>query len=242
MVFPGHNGGAGTLVDFDNDGDLDICSTFFGMLRYDGFDMDMVDSRFDQYTASMYYSKRKFKQMGECVTPGASSNGYSDTGCAAAINTVDCGGNVLAWGDYGVHSQESTHCTLLSEHKRSRFAPIHLSFACTHLVLLARAHCPSCFCDPLLACTFHSLLFRTDGDGYVDLFVGNDKTKANALYHNENGSGDFTVVDSTSMPLLGADAIHTNQAGTTANACGAAWGDCDNDGDLDLFVINCRHR
>lgn len=62
-----------------------------------------------------------------------------------------------------------------------------------------------------------------DNDGWVDLFV----TRTNAsdlLYRNQNG----TFVDVT------AAAFGTNPLDATTN--GAAWGDIDNDGDLDLYV------
>jgi hypothetical protein len=67
-----------------------------------------------------------------------------------------------------------------------------------------------------------------DNDGLLDLFVtGADGTAR--LYHN-NGNGSFTNVTSIPMVSLGLP------AGATAN--GAAWGDYDNDGYLDL-VVTC---
>jgi hypothetical protein len=64
-----------------------------------------------------------------------------------------------------------------------------------------------------------------DGDGFLDLIVGNGLGDANALYHN-NGDGTFTRT--------------TNNAITTTigDASGVTWGDYDNDGRLDLFVAN----
>ena len=67
-----------------------------------------------------------------------------------------------------------------------------------------------------------------DNDGLPDLFVtGADGTAR--LYHN-NGNGSFTNVTSVPMVSLGLT------SGATAN--GAAWGDYDNDGYLDL-VVTC---
>lgn len=63
-----------------------------------------------------------------------------------------------------------------------------------------------------------------DNDGDFDLFVGMMDGQQNRLYRNDDGS--FTHV--TDSPL--ADA-----AGWSF---GSAWGDYDNDGDLDLFVSN----
>ena len=65
-----------------------------------------------------------------------------------------------------------------------------------------------------------------DNDGYVDLFVAEYfPTKYNHLYHN-NGDGTFTAVEGN--PVV-TDAGHS---------IGAAWGDYNNDGLIDLFVPN----
>ncbi len=63
-----------------------------------------------------------------------------------------------------------------------------------------------------------------DGDGDPDLYVANDFGRNN-LYRN-NGDGTFTDVSA--------------EAGVEDPAAGmsAAWGDSDNDGDLDLYVAN----
>ncbi|MDQ1317915.1 MAG: hypothetical protein QG588_1570, partial [Candidatus Poribacteria bacterium] len=70
-----------------------------------------------------------------------------------------------------------------------------------------------------------------DGDGYVDIYVGNKGTfaellgKPNLLYHN-NGDGTFTEVAAL------AGVADPNQAQ------GVAWGDFNNDGKPDLYVVN----
>ena len=64
-----------------------------------------------------------------------------------------------------------------------------------------------------------------DRDGWLDLFVSNEYNKPNFLYHN-NGNGTFTKVTSGSI---------VNDIGWSR---GAAWGDYDNDGWPDLFVVN----
>ncbi len=68
-----------------------------------------------------------------------------------------------------------------------------------------------------------------DDDGDLDLFLANFD-KENFLYNN-NGQGDFTVVSTGSMAL--------EKGGASK---GHAWGDYDNDGDLDLFVANGTYR
>ena len=70
-----------------------------------------------------------------------------------------------------------------------------------------------------------------NGDGYLDIYVGNKGTfaeplgKPNLLYHN-NGDGTFTEV----AALLGVADPNQTQ--------GVAWGDFDNDGKPDLYVVN----
>ena len=63
-----------------------------------------------------------------------------------------------------------------------------------------------------------------DNDGYLDLYVCNSD-QSNFLYHN-NRNGTFTRV--TSGPPVTA----------TGNSQGCAWGDYDNDGNVDLFVTH----
>ena len=63
-----------------------------------------------------------------------------------------------------------------------------------------------------------------DNDGDTDLYVTNNTGQPNKLFRND-GAGTFA--DASAAPV--------NDAG---NGIGAAWGDYDNDGDLDLFITN----
>ena len=65
-----------------------------------------------------------------------------------------------------------------------------------------------------------------DNDGDLDLYVGNEETSSQ-LFRN-NGDGTFEEI--------------AEQAGVLNNrfAKGVSWGDCDNDGDPDLYVSNTR--
>ena len=64
-----------------------------------------------------------------------------------------------------------------------------------------------------------------DRDGKLDLFVCNQNDQNNFLYHN-NGNGTFTRITTGSI---------VNDGGWSRSC---AWGDYDNDGWLDLFVVN----
>ncbi|GAB4369875.1 MAG: hypothetical protein Kow00128_16420 [Deltaproteobacteria bacterium] len=66
----------------------------------------------------------------------------------------------------------------------------------------------------------------TDHDGYVDLYEGDCKF-SNQLYHN-NGNLAFTDIVNR-YPFMKLETIRSK---------GAAFADFDNDGDLDLYVIN----
>jgi hypothetical protein len=64
-----------------------------------------------------------------------------------------------------------------------------------------------------------------DNDGDLDLYVATMYGMANLLYRND-GDGRFTALEEGAAVL---DAGHTY---------GVNWADCDNDGDLDLAVVN----
>ena len=61
-----------------------------------------------------------------------------------------------------------------------------------------------------------------DNDGLLDLYVTDNGGRASRLYHN-NGNGSFSSIATAPHLPVGL-------------SCGAAWGDYDNDGYLDLFV------
>jgi hypothetical protein len=73
-----------------------------------------------------------------------------------------------------------------------------------------------------------------DNDGDADLLVSNYRLDPNLLWRND-GNGRFTEVGRRS----GAAGVEV--AGSFGHTIGSAWGDYDNDGDLDLFSANLAH-
>lgn len=69
------------------------------------------------------------------------------------------------------------------------------------------------------------ILADYNNDGFVDIFIPNGNDRPNSLFKNLGGFQFEKVLD----PILQADA---------RNSVGAAWGDYDNDGFLDLLVLN----
>ena len=73
--------------------------------------------------------------------------------------------------------------------------------------------------------SFGSSVGDIDNDGDLDLFVANHSNQNDFLYKN-NGDGTFTKVISDPVVTSGGYSV------------GSAFGDVDNDGDIDLFVTN----
>ncbi len=73
-----------------------------------------------------------------------------------------------------------------------------------------------------------------DDDGFQDCFVANYRLQENFLWHNNHDS-TFTNL----APKLGIAGDEVD--GWFGHTIGAAWGDYDNDGDLDLFTADLAH-
>ncbi|MBD3348707.1 MAG: hypothetical protein GF400_05885 [Candidatus Eisenbacteria bacterium] len=73
-----------------------------------------------------------------------------------------------------------------------------------------------------------------DNDGDLDIYVSNYRLQENLLWRNEGGERFSNVA-----PVLGVSGRETD--GWWGHTIGSAWGDYDNDGDLDLVCANLAH-
>ena len=74
-----------------------------------------------------------------------------------------------------------------------------------------------------------------DRNGTLDVYVSNYHLQPNVLWHND-GKGHLTDVTAA------YNAIATSPGFDGGHSIGAAWGDFDNDGYIDLFAGNFAHR
>lgn len=73
-----------------------------------------------------------------------------------------------------------------------------------------------------------------DRDGALDVYVSNYRLQPNELWHND-GKGHFRDVAPE------ANAVATSPGFDGGHSIGAAWGDFDDDGEIDLFAGNFAH-
>jgi hypothetical protein len=73
-----------------------------------------------------------------------------------------------------------------------------------------------------------------NNDGALDIFVSMYRLDPNFLLEND-GNGNFTDV------AVARNADGDEDAGSWGHVLGSAWGDMDNDGDLDLYTANLAH-
>lgn len=79
-----------------------------------------------------------------------------------------------------------------------------------------------------------------DNDGDADIYVSNYRLEPNYLWEN-NGDGTFTE-RAFDRGVAGIERWYGGDGPYYGHTIGSAWGDIDNDGDLDLFVANLVHK
>ncbi len=222
----------GALVDYDADGRLDLyCSNFNGanqLLHNDGNgNFSSVPGVLDFNSGSQACSWADYDNDGDQDVYIVNGGGYEANTLYrndgqdlftevnnSLLNNMGAGQGA-AWGDYDNDGDLDLYLTnwgsgnkLLRNDGNDNF-----SDATSGPLGMMFVNCQS------------AVWGDYDNDGDLDLFVASYGF-ANSLLEND-GTGNF--IDVTDQYPILAD---------TDNSVGAAWADCDNDGDLDLFVSN----
>jgi hypothetical protein len=223
-------------IDYDNDGDLDLFAVNGWpeeqknfLYRNDGrsqFTKIAAGEIVNDLAHSICSSWGDYDNDGDLdvfVTnyDGQNNNLYSNNGDDTFTKIshgeiVSDGGNsqTCSWGDYDNDGDLDLFIANYSENNSLYQNNGDGSFT--------KISSGSIVTDGGISCT--GIWGDYDNDGDLDMYVTN-WDENNFLYEN-NGDGSFTK-------KLEGDLINEN-----GKSVGASWGDYDNDGDLDLFVVN----
>ncbi len=202
-----------TVADLDNDGDLDIYVTNDNMRNY--YYQSTGKGTFDS-TVAIEAAGGLQPAVGHMtiaeikgIAFGEGGDGVSSMG--PAVGDVDRDG----WLDIYIPDM-GYGCLLMNrgEYFEDRTAETNLALVCGQYI------------------GWGGILFDYDNDGYLDVFVANgnahhEYTEEDVMMRND-GKGAFVDVARQSGSYF-----HQKYVGR-----GATYGDYDNDGDLDLLVVN----
>ncbi|HXJ57373.1 MAG TPA: CRTAC1 family protein [Verrucomicrobiae bacterium] len=232
--------------DYDNDGFIDLFVT-----RFDNISVNMLyhnerDGTFTRFIAGAPANESNVRSAG-CIWGDFDNDGFLDlfvanlgttainwlyhnngngtfqkmTGAqAGAIASNPAGRSVsAAWGDFDADGNLDLFVA-------------NGALAENNVDALYRNLGQGRFTNIAVASGITEALFSTqgtwadvDGDGRLDLFVTHNAGQGNYIYRNLGG-GAFRAISSG------------NALNEALNSVGSAWGDYDNDGHLDLFVVN----
>ena len=222
----GISNGAACWADFNNDGWVDICSGGI-----------WINNKGKSFT--------KIGDAGGAIAADYDNDGFVDLFSWSSLQVLHndggkkftpikmpklpkCSSRGAVWGDfnsdgyvdifvggYEVWSTQTTFPFLILMNQKGK------SFKLVRAEAKYRAR-------GVTACDF-------DQDGDLDIYVSNYRLQPNLLWVND-GKGNFTE----SASKLNAKATSVGFGG--GHSIGAAWGDFDNDGLIDLFAGNFAHR
>ena len=232
--------------DYDNDGFLDLFVTSFDRTSFNTLYHNERDGTFTRFAAGAPANESNLRSAG-CFWGDYDNDGFLDlfvtnlgidatnwlyrnngngtfqkmTAVQAGPIASDSGGRSVsaAWGDFDADGYLDLFVAngALAENKvdalyrnlgQGRFTNIALASGITE----AMESTQGTWVD-------------VDGDGRLDLFVTHNAGQGNYIYRNL-GNGAFEAITSG------------NVLNEQLNSVGSAWGDYDNDGKLDLFVVN----
>lgn len=230
-VQPGHSGGI-CWVDYNKDGLLDLLSVQHGTnLLYKGTHNGqfqqiktgpiVTDIGIHRRAAWGDYNNDKYPDLFVVNGDFQADNLYKNNGdgtftkiTTGAIVTDSGYGSGCSWGDYNNDGWLDLYVTnsgknfLYKNNQNGTFTKITSGAIVNDM-------------DNSFGCNWGDY----DNDGDLDLFVANNQGQKNKLYRND-GNDNFTSI--------------TNEivANEVSSSVGASWGDYNNDGKLDLFVVN----
>jgi hypothetical protein len=233
LIDDGGNGHGIAWGDYDNDGDLDLYQSDTGgqnrLFRNDGVNFQnvapgvgIVDSGPGQGVAWGDFDNDGFLDLYIARAGASLTNRLYQNNGGSAFTEVSSGAQVadpsdsrgVAWGDYDDDGD------------------LDLYVANDGANRLYRNEGNDTFTDDAgnagvdgSADSQGATWGDYDGDGDLDLYVANPTGTANSLFQNQG--------DETFLPMEGSAGV-----GDTGLGEDVAWGDCDNDGDLDLYVSN----
>jgi hypothetical protein len=232
--------------DYDNDGFLDLFVTRFDNIAVNALYHNERDGTFTRFSAGAPANESNVRSAG-CIWGDYDNDGFLDlfvanlgatatnwlyrnngngtfekmTGSQAGPIASDPTGRSVsaAWGDFDADGYLDLFVA-------------NGAFAENNVNALYRNLGQGRFTNTAATSGFNQALMSTqgtwadvDGDGRLDLFVTHHNNQGNYIYRNLGG-GAFRATASGHV------------LNERLNSVGSAWGDYDNDGDLDLFVVN----